>query len=413
MAQRIRQCRPEHPDPHRNPDCGLCVLATHVREYQRHWGEPTTGTYETASEYRTKNLAAPVRKKLPCLYEGEPLTGIERAERLLDHRRKWLWCGHPEKPHGEAVNKCLKCGPTCRGYTDGIRPTAGWPIRFDEHNLYPGSVPGLRFNTSIHPHGDGYAMAFRTGWCGSDIYMTRLDKQFQPHGPAVKLELKHPRANYGREDPRLFTHGHLHLSFVGVQGIARNKIRTHMLFARLNDRFEVEDVFYPVIENRRSWEKNHSYFAHEGELYAVYGITPHKILRVRGNVTEWAHETPFATPWRGGEMRGGASPVRVEDEYWHFFHDRIEQDGHRIYRTGVYTFDARPPFAPRRCVPWPILVADPTTKPPEQYASVQFCCGAVLDGDSWVLSHGTHDRYTELHKFNKSALEREMVEVPR
>src|SRR5256885_12693044 len=58
---------------------------------------------------------------------------------------------------------------------------------------------------------------------------------------------------------------------------------------------------------------------------------------------------PYTTLFRS--MRGGAAPVRVGDEWWCFFHDRVESGGHRIYRAGLYTFAAAPPFRVLRLIP--------------------------------------------------------------
>lgn len=53
----------------------------------------------------------------PCSILGEPLTGTEREARGLDHRRDWRWCGHKDRPLGEAVCRCMGCGPACPGYS--------------------------------------------------------------------------------------------------------------------------------------------------------------------------------------------------------------------------------------------------------------------------------------------------------
>lgn len=57
------------------------------------------------------------RKSLPCVYVGRELTGLEREARGKDHRRKWLFCLHPETPLGEVVCRCVGCNSTCPGYT--------------------------------------------------------------------------------------------------------------------------------------------------------------------------------------------------------------------------------------------------------------------------------------------------------
>lgn len=318
-------------------------------------------------------------------------------------------CHHPQLKHAVNARVIDLVGQSC---PLGLWPAA-FPLRFDQHNLCP-DVPGLRFNSSLIEWRDGYALAFRTGWRGSEIYVATLDQNLKPTGYSRKLELLDKRykkhCGWGREDPRLFLlNGHLHIWWIGVRG---PNGPTSVLYARLAADFRVEDVFYPDIPNRRPWEKNHAYFQHGHDLFAVYSIAPHRILRIDGNRAEWAYETATQAPWHGGELRGGASPVRVGDEYWHFFHGRAPHRGKTAYNVGLYTFAARPPFQVLRIIPQPILWADHATKPPDQYVSAVFPCGAVRRGDEWLVSMGVHDRWTEIHSFAHADLERQLVEVP-
>jgi FkbM family methyltransferase len=344
---------------------------------------------------------------------------VHLANPTGDHRD----CHTCTGPKSLPVHSCLAAPGICTpgGVAAGVQSClhcrykeVPFPIRFDEHTLCPG-VPGKRFNTSIIDWGGYYVLAFRNGWRGSDVYITFLNRKFTPVGRAVKLDLSHPECAYGREDPRLFVfRGKLHVTFSGVVGTRRDRgtiKHTTVLYARLSDTFKVERTFYPHFSNRNSWEKNWVFFEYGGELFATYSIAPHRILRIDGDRAEMVYETPTCVPWSGGEMRGGSSPVKIGDEFWHFFHDRIESGGHRIYRTGLCTFDAKPPFRIRRLVTEPLLTANPATKPVDQYASVVFPCGAVRDGDNWVVSHGIHDRWTELHRWSHADLESRMSVV--
>lgn len=54
---------------------------------------------------------------LPCEHLGDSLTSTEREALVLDRRRDWRHCLHPEQPLGEAVCGCKGCGPRCSGYT--------------------------------------------------------------------------------------------------------------------------------------------------------------------------------------------------------------------------------------------------------------------------------------------------------
>lgn len=351
---------------------------------------------------------------VPCRYEGQIVSWCPKGDEQLHVRQ----CAHNEGPDTcKRAEECARCPlyapeapmPTI---SPSPAPPPGWPIRFDERNLWPGA-PGLRFNSSILADGDGCLFAYRTGWRGSDIWIGRLDAAFQPIGEPRQLHLRHREANYGREDVRLFRHkGRPHVSFIGVVGGKRIR-HTNQLFARLSpDGMRVEDVFLPKFAGRRLWEKNWQFFDAGGHLYAIYYVNPHRVLRVASNVATLAYESPGLPDWQGGEPRGGAAPVLVGNEWWCFFHDRVNgPDGKLQYRTGIYTFDAEPPFLIRRYIPDPILEADPTTRPADQYASVVFPGGAVCQDGEWIVAHGVHDRWSELHCFDHATLDGRLVPV--
>lgn len=305
---------------------------------------------------------------------------------------------------------------TCPSYFVTHQP---WDLsgskRFDHRTLAPG-LPGRRFNSAVHPWGDGYVLCWRSGWKGSDLWVCQLDRGFSPISDPVKLELIHHAAGYGREDPTLFTYrGQLHVAFVGVQGHGDRVIRTNMLYARLSDKFAVEELFAltpPSDVPPERWQKNWSFFTYGNDLYCVYSISPHRILKVEGDQVSWAHCEPFPFPWDGGELRGGASPVRVGGAYWSFVHDRIEHEGRKHqYRATLYVFSATPPFRPLALVPTPIWEADSRTNH-GNYCDVVFPRGAVHLGDRWVVSAGCHDYFTELRAFDHATLEKSLVSLP-
>ena len=288
-----------------------------------------------------------------------------------------------------------------------------WPVRLDETNVSP-ELPGWRFNASIIDWQGEYLLAYRNGWAGSEVHLIRLDRQFRPKGESVKLDLFHPEeANYGREDPRLFWHKRgMHVAYIGVAG-HDHVHHTSVLFARLDQHLRVEDKWYCHFPGRNFWEKNWQFFDFEDELYAVYSVSPHRILRIECERATLVYETAGPANWTGSEIRGGASPVRVSDEFYCFFHSSVVDHAHgcRAYSTGLYTFEARPPFRVVAIVPEPILEPDHATKPPDKYESVVFACGAVLCNDRWIVSHGVHDRWVELHPFDKRRLDARLERV--
>lgn len=282
--------------------------------------------------------------------------------------------------------------------------------RFDQHNLGP-HLPGLRFNASLLEDGDGYLIACRNGWAGSQILLGRLDAQLQPVGTMKALNLWHRDASIGAEDPRLFRYrGKLHVAFIGVAADVR-PLHTNQLYAQLGERWNVEEIFHPQYADRTAWEKNWACYEHDGDLLAVYSIDPHRIIRIDGNRTELVHETPTPKCWQGGTPRGGGPPVRVGSEYWHFFHARLGNQWSPTYNMGLACFQAEPPFRLTRMTPWPILMADRKTKPEAQYAPVWFVCGSVRRERDWLLSAGVHDRWVELRVIDHADLEKALVSL--
>ena len=200
---------------------------------------------------------------------------------------------------------------------------------------------------------------------------------------------------------------------------------------------------------RQVIEKNWMFFEHDGELFAVYQIAPHTILRVNLaglgpivckpiHTTAW-DVSPYAD--RFGQPCGGAPPVRRGEVYVSFFHSRRPlsrlhwvlrywpvapeaKTPHRVaaigtqvprflvtiarrlrqplaqvrYSAGAYAFAAAPPFRPLWLTPEPVL--RPEDEPPRQrrvranpYANgVVYPCGVVpWDDGNWLVSYGVHD----------------------
>lgn len=390
--------------------CQLCADPGDVgKQHREFWQEEEVK--EVGLFGKLKNFGKALIKHtlagLPILSEEDKKVRLE-----ICHGCKEGWI--------EETKTCRFCGCNLEvkaGWAKEVCPLGRWPvvrewpIKFDEHNLAKGES-GLRFNSSLIEYNNGYLLAYRNGWCGSEISLIQLDSNFTPVGPSIRLDLFHPKhANYGREDPRLFRHlGKLYVGYVGVVG-GNNLSHTSMLYARIDDSLRVERVFYPEYKGRNYWEKNWGFFSYGSDLLSVYSISPHRILKVVDDKSEIAFVTNAKLGWVGGELRGGSSPVRVGEEYYSFFHDRVEVNGHRVYRMGLYTFEARPPFRVKRIIPYPLMTADRDTKPSDQYASVVFPGGAIRTKDHWVIAMGIHDKWCELHRFSVRELESKLVKV--
>lgn len=344
-----------------------------------------------------------VSSKADCIHFGEA-TGREVLCPTCSGnvRLKTFGCA----VHGECTPaKKAEGVACCQGCNERQTP----PIpeadiqRIDPDRLNYGPA-GARFNSSLIRYHGRLILAYRTGWAGARIHLAELDEQLTP-GPSTTLHhLGHPRAAVGQEDPRLFVYrDRLHVSFTGVERVGGG-IATNVLYARLTDDFKVEEVFAPSYHGRRSWEKNWVFFEWEGLLLAVYSVAPHVILHVRGNTAYPFSETPCEFPWSGGVLRGGASPVRIGDRFYHWFHGRDGSWSNGTYNVGCYSFETKPPFRITAMSPRPLLEGDHDTLPDDQKRAgnpaVVFPCGAFLDGSEWKVSMGTHDRWTDIARFS-------------
>lgn len=403
IRREIRWCVNIHPNPKDHTDkCRTCFNAVTRGDYQELFGLPITAPNPGLVFVGSYN-------KAPSLPDNIRI-GYCHTTRMYN----WTVYYEGQEVGRDTENTFQEAIAAARDVLS-IRAPKSYQakvsgVQFNQNNLAPG-VPGMRFNSSLIEWKNQYLMAFRNGWAGSEVYVIPFSKELKPVGDAIKLDLFHPsRAHYGREDPRLFYYrGKLHVAYIGVEG---KYGPTSVLYARLSDDLKVEAKYYPHYANRNSWEKNWQFFEGLDEnLYAVYSFAPHKILRVDGERTELVYETTTRAEWNlRTEIRGGASPVRVGDEWWSFFHTRVEHNSNRVYVAGLYTFDVNPPFRVRRIISDPILWANTNNKPSDQYAHVIFPCGAVRQEDKWILCCGVHDRWTELHEFSHADLESRLRE---
>lgn len=285
---------------------------------------------------------------------------------------------------------------------------------FHRYNFLP-EIPGeVRFNASIIESGDGYLIAFRNSWKYSRIYGAWLDRNFQPTGRWKKIDFpKCAAAIKGHEDPRFFRHnGGLWMAYVGFTGFT-----TSVLYARLDEQtLEVEAHYWPQYMDRDHYEKSWSMFSHDGRLHAVYSTQPHCIMTFsdpgegEDPLATKAYTTPFAGKWSGGPMRGGASPLLIGDEWWHWMHGYTMQDnGRRLYTMGVVRFEDKPPFRVTRYTPEPLDVADPNAHPVGEKNDSIFPCGAILRDDELIVSMGVQDHCISIRSYPLADIERRLV----
>jgi predicted GH43/DUF377 family glycosyl hydrolase len=231
-----------------------------------------------------------------------------------------------------------------------------------------------------------------------------------------KLHPRHDRCAGGRDDPRLFVYrGRLHASFTGVEVRGESTI-AHVLLARLGSDWQVEECWEPHYPKRAAWEKNWAFFDAGGVLHAVYGLQPHRVLRFdeRGQHVAAEFETDARLAWGWGYLRGGAPPVKVGDEYWHWFHGALDHaPGTRTYTGAVVVFDADPAsgFRVKRWTPEPVLLPSDVGGDPQRPVKVVFPAGALLEDGKWLVSFGLDDGACLIARYDHDAIERMLVPV--
>ncbi len=318
----------------------------------------------------------------------------------------------PQAYSGPAFCPHLPLERECWGWLADLTTAAG-PGSRGGNALVPEKVvriglPG-HFNCSLVQHEGLLLLASRDRETGAGVALSELGPDYQPRWTR-RLSIVHPRASAACEDPRLFFFGgQLHCAFIGVEHDGRDW-HVHQMVCRLGDDGEVEEVWLPEYAARTVQEKNWQFFEHEGELYSVYTVSPHVVLRHRGGKAEKVAHTAARLAWPGCHLRGGAPPVRVGDERYHFFHCVKERDGQKEYSTGVYTFAARPPFEMCRAAETPILLPDEHDRPPG-LVSVVFPCGALLRDGQWIISYGYQDRECRIAVFAAEEIEKRLRPV--
>jgi GR25 family glycosyltransferase involved in LPS biosynthesis/predicted GH43/DUF377 family glycosyl hydrolase len=352
---------------------------------------------------------------VPCLYEGQDRPDYDSTGLHLQHRRRWLECDHPTQPVGPVVCARLGCGPTCPGYA------ADEARRNEVLGVPPLSIRrvGLphkgAFNASIfrNPVTLDYLLAYRDQQASSRIHIARLRDDLTVGSVLGPLELDHPACALSQEDPRLFHFSEhiIGLSFTGVEGCEESyhpsKIKANVLWAILDRQtLQVWAVYAPQVPDRATWEKNWAFFVHDGRIYCIYSIKPHVVYEIEGDKVVHTHTTEVPHVWAGGHLRGGAPPVRVGDRYYHWFHGRVGNFDETVYNTGVYTFEAKPPFRVLEMTRAPVQWADPASRPGAG-AAVVFVGGAVLESlpPQWLISQGVNDREVQLLTYNADAIE--------
>lgn len=269
------------------------------------------------------------------------------------------------------------------------------------------------YNASILERGDRRFLFFRTEFTNPRIAVIEIDRQWQAVGEHKQLalpEIPETSARSGMfEDPRVVLHNDR--TFLAYTGYGA-KMRSTCMIAEMDDDFNVVSNLIPEYGPRQHGEKNWTWFSSGGELYCIYHPSPvHRVLRLEGEkLVPVAEHRWRASGWRWGEIRGGASPVLHNGEWWHFFHSTLRGKEHKLWAMGLYTFCPET-FKVLRWIPKPLMIPSHAERPTDEHAFCVFPCGAIREGDDWLVSYGLYDQTCEVGRWKMADLEKELRTV--
>ncbi len=299
-----------------------------------------------------------------------------------------------------------------------VLPEAVGPRSVAELELHPPAVslktfgPPGDYNGSLRRRGEKWYFASRRGGWGSKVWLSEYTLDFElVH--ARELNLKGEFCDAAAEDPRLFVfNGGLYLAFTGLE--QRNGAFVgNQCLAAVDEDLNVTRCWMPEFTGRQQWEKNWQFFEAGGRLYAVYHVDPHEVLEFDGglNVAALVASSGQRVTWpgfEGMELCGGAPPVAVGFEFYHWFHAKQKVGDWWEYSAGLYTFSGKPPFEVVRLVRGPVIRPKRSSRPKD----VCYPCGAVLEGDRWIVSFGVDDASNWVAEFDARQVEAALELLP-
>jgi predicted GH43/DUF377 family glycosyl hydrolase len=162
-------------------------------------------------------------------------------------------------------------------------------------------------------------------------------------------------------------------------------------------------------------EKNWIPVVSNNQLYILYSDTPRTIFRCRDDLDELTVVTrekfDYSVTWPYGNVRGGCPPVPYDNDtlIWFFHSSRliyfsITVNNPRIYFIGAYVTENKYPFNILKISTFPIFFGTPChyRKNIDHRSNIVFPCGAVQEGDTFLISMGINDHCIGHLKINKN-----------
>lgn len=218
-----------------------------------------------------------------------------------------------------------------------------------------------------------------------------LDDDYQPIAETNVLlqlhsDLKGYEKGYHVEDPRLFIYNdELYLSYTDGYQMGQAKIDPVNLKAL--------ESFYIDKPIKTRTEKNWIFFEDKGKLMCIYDLPSMQVLEMNGQKwKEVSKNEPIA--WKYGEIRGGATPIKVGNKFIAFFHSRLPTLTGYQYHMGALEFEAKAPYKITAISSRPIISGEHISESIPRLSNkifVVFPCGVIREKDGYKVSFGYND----------------------
>ena len=303
----------------------------------------------------------------------------------------------------------------CEKYMADNGVTSRYPAVTEQVETLPldtSSLPPFAYNPSICKVNGKLCLSYRYHFDGDA--RTRLGIATIVDGAATNpkdLEFSTPAKGNSMEDARLFRfHGETSVSWVESTLEAGKLPRCVVKYGHFESGHKVGRSFQVKggSNDGTSMEKNWAFFESEENLFSIYASQPGQVvLQIQGETIINEYKTPEAR-WPYGVIRGG-NIVPYDGKLLRFFHSRTDLGLGRLeprYYVGACLMDAKPPFKVLAISKKPIIYGSELLRYPIHHfkENVVFPCGAMVDGDAFILSLGINDSACLLAKIKPVAL---------
>lgn len=362
-------------------------------------------------------------------------------------KSKVFFCNSPDNPSGECTVRNQKAEdglPACDGcqwrkIPDEFLPRPNPPVphwseipdicfhnpidpkwfHFVDNDLLKRGADN--FNASLIRWRGRLFMAYRHGYHAAEMRFTEFDHDLVPKRDLpINVRILRRRNYAASEDPRLFLRGdQLWIAYNGVAYDRDKKKVVTMCTGQIDESGKVISSRWSDYARSRlpfgDCEKNWSFFDHDGGLNCIYQPEPTHVILRSNDTAEWFDQSEVYFPGLPelGLRRGGAMPWLHNGEWYHFCHTIADCPNprkggtNRFYTVALYTFDSKPPFAPRRKLPFPLL--SPSRSVEESHnGRIVFVCGAFYEAGRWVISGGWQDKRIFVASYDAKEIERQL-----